>query len=120
MTYIILVLVLFQLKHWIIDFIFQTDEMVREKGIYGNFNGIEHSLQHAIATFIIGIVFAPSVAVLIAFIDFITHYHIDYCKMNFGNRDIKAKAFWVHLGLDQMAHQLTYIGLLAIMLTGAV
>lgn len=120
MTYIILVLVLFQVKHWVIDFIFQTDEMVHGKGIYGNFNGIEHSLQHAIGTFFIGLAIAPSVAVLIAFIDFITHYHIDYCKMKFGNRDIKTKAFWVHLGLDQMAHQLTYIGLLAIMIASTI
>jgi hypothetical protein len=29
--------------------------------------------------------------------------------MNYGNRDITTKAFWNHLGLDQMAHQLVYI-----------
>ena len=48
--------------------------------------------------------------------DFVLHYHIDYCKMHYGNRDIKTPAFWAQLGLDQMAHQLTYIGIAALLL----
>ena len=39
---------------------------------------------------------------------------IDWAKMNWGNRDKENPSFWAHLGLDQMAHQLTYIGLVAI------
>ena len=29
--------------------------------------------------------------------------------MNYGNRDIRTRQFWNHLGLDQMAHQIVYI-----------
>ena len=45
----------------------------------------------------------------LSLLDFIAHYHIDWCKMNYGNRDITTPAFWNHLGLDQMAHQVTYL-----------
>ena len=55
-------------------------------------------------------------AFILAFFDFVTHYHIDWLKMNYGNRDITTPAFWNHLGLDQMIHQLTYI-LIAYMMT---
>jgi hypothetical protein len=42
-------------------------------------------------------------------LDFLAHYHIDWTKMNYGNRDIRTPQFWNHLGLDQMAHQICYI-----------
>jgi hypothetical protein len=45
----------------------------------------------------------------LAAVDFMLHYHIDWAKSNYGNRDIGTKAFWNHLGLDQLAHQLVYI-----------
>jgi hypothetical protein len=50
-------------------------------------------------------------------IDGFIHYHIDWAKMNlnakFGWRADKDGAFWILLGLDQFAHALTYIGLVA-------
>lgn len=104
------VLVLFQLKHWYIDFVAQTPEMVSGKGIYGNAQGILHSLQHAVATFVICFMFLHAVpSIFLAVFDFITHYHIDWFKMNKGCRDIQNPKFWNHLGLDQMAHQIVYL-----------
>lgn len=111
-------LILIQVKHFVVDFILQTDEMVVGKGIYGNLAGINHSFQHALATFAICFVYVPDLALLLATLDFVTHYHIDYVKIRYGNRDIKTKQFWVHLGLDQLAHQLVYsFYLIAILLT---
>jgi hypothetical protein len=49
------------------------------------------------------------IAVFMAFIDFVLHYHIDWAKMNWGNRDMQNPKFWAHLGLDQLAHYLTYL-----------
>jgi hypothetical protein len=34
--------------------------------------------------------------------------------MRYGEQDISKKEFWKHLGLDQLAHQITYILLIAI------
>jgi hypothetical protein len=111
---ILILLVLLQIKHWYIDFVNQSDEEVRGKAIYGNLHGIAHSAKHGLGT-LLALVLATGggniiFAVILSVIDFILHYHIDWCKMNFGNRDIKTPQFWNHLGLDQMAHQLTYIG----------
>jgi len=53
--------------------------------------------------------------VILGFIDFILHYHIDYCKIKFGNRDITTPAFWAQLGLDQLAHAFTYLWLVWIL-----
>lgn len=108
-------LILLQIKHWYIDFVNQSDEEVAHKGVYLNWLGIKHSLKHGIATAIIFLLFVEfEGALLLGFIDFVLHYHIDYCKMRYGNRDIKTKQFWAQLGLDQLAHQITYLGLVAL------
>jgi hypothetical protein len=107
------ILVLLQVKHWYIDFVNQSSEEVAHKGIYFNWLGVKHSVKQGIGTIacLLPFVYYSEVAVVLGFIDFIFHYHIDYCKMHFGNRDIKTPAFWAQLGLDQMAHQLTYLGI---------
>jgi hypothetical protein len=104
-------LALLYVKHWYVDFVDQSMEEVNGKGIYGNWQGIKHSLKHGIATILVMLIASinwPS-AVVLGIIDFITHYHIDWCKMNYGNRDITTPAFWNHLGLDQMAHNFVYL-----------
>jgi hypothetical protein len=117
MIEILIILALFQIKHWYIDFVNQTDEEVKHKGIYLNWLGIKHSLKHGIATAAILFLFTPvSWAVLLGFIDFVLHYHIDWTKMNKGNRDITTPQFWNHLGLDQMAHQLVYLVIVAVLI----
>jgi len=110
---IITLLVLLQIKHWYIDFVNQSMDEVVSKGIYGDGDGVNHSMKQGIGT-MIAIVLAVGTpyiayAAVLGFLDFVLHYHIDWTKMNYGNRDISTPAFWNHLGLDQMAHQLTYL-----------
>ena len=110
MLEIFVILIMLQIKHWYIDFVNQTDEEVKHKGIYLNWLGVKHSFKHGLGTLAVLILFVPfSWALILAAVDFILHYHIDWTKMNYGNRDITTPAFWNHLGLDQMAHQLVYI-----------
>jgi hypothetical protein len=111
----LILLVLLQIKHWYIDFVNQDMEEVNHKGKYLNWLGVKHSLKQGIGTaaclmLVTGIHYWVF-AVVLGFIDFLLHYHIDWTKMNYGNRDIQTPQFWNHLGLDQMAHQLTYIGI---------
>ena len=111
MIELFVLLVLLQLKHWYIDFVNQSDEEVAHKGIYMDWLGIKHSLKQGLATFLIFFLFIEvEGAIIVGLIDFVLHYHIDWIKMRFGNRDIRTKAFWAQLGADQLAHQLTYIG----------
>ena len=107
------VLILLQIKHWYVDFVDQTEEEIQHKGIYLDWIGIKHSVKHGVSTFVIlwavlGWV-ETDLAFALATVDFLLHYHIDWCKMNYGNRDIRTPQFWNHLGLDQMAHQIVYI-----------
>jgi hypothetical protein len=120
---ILIILTWLQIKHWIVDFVLQTDAQVKVKGIYGNPVGISHSLEHAIGTlvalliasFYVGDLYVGWI-IIAAVVDGVVHYHIDWAKMNWGNRDITTKAFWSHLGLDQMAHQICYLFLILILL----
>jgi hypothetical protein len=49
--------------------------------------------------------------------EFIAHYLIDWSKMNlnanFGWRCNESNAFWVLLGVDQLLHAFTYLGIAA-------
>ena len=105
------VLALLFIKHWYIDFVDQNDEEVKHKGIYLHWLGVKHSLKHGIGTAIVFAIagFSPVSALILGAIDFIAHYHIDWTKMNYGNRDITTPQFWNHLGLDQLAHYLVYL-----------
>ena len=120
MESILLLLALLQIKHWYIDFVDQSDEEVKHKGIYGNWLGVKHSLKHGVGTALCFLVISGSPYLLfcicVGILDAAAHYHIDWAKMNYGNRDITTKAFWNHLGMDQMAHQLTYLLLIYLVL----
>lgn len=106
-------LVLLQIKHWYIDFVDQSMDEVNNKGIYGRWLGIRHSLKQALGTmfclWVVGGNDFAFYAALFGLLDGVVHYHVDWAKMNWGNRDIQDPKFWNHLGLDQMMHQLTYI-----------
>jgi hypothetical protein len=119
--YILFLMVLFQVKHLLADFILQSGWMVRTKGIYGHWGGICHSGLHALLSAIV-LLFTPldpAMLAMIVFGEFIVHYHLDWFK----DRETKKygytathKGFWTLAGLDQFAHHLTYIAILMIVL----
>jgi hypothetical protein len=94
-TEVLLALALLFVKHWYIDFVDQNDEEVKCKGIYGNWIGIGHSVKHGLGTALVFLLVDPFAVnvLLLGLIDAVIHYHVDWIKMNFGNRDIKTKAF---------------------------
>lgn len=120
MTEIFVFMVLLQIKHWYIDFVDQSMDEVKSKGNYGEWLGIGHSLKHGIGTAAAVVLSLSPLflveAVMLGLLDAVIHYHTDWAKMNYGNRDIQSPEFWNHLGLDQMIHQLTYIAILGIIL----
>lgn len=78
---LLIFLCLLQVKHFFVDWVFQTENEVKFKGVYLHPVGIMHSLKHGVATFLISSFFFPvGIAILFSFIDFITHYHIDWIK----------------------------------------
>jgi hypothetical protein len=106
---LLIFLTLLQVKHFFVDWVFQTENEVKFKGVYLHPVGMMHSLKHGLATFLISsFLFPVGVAALFTFIDFITHYHIDWIKQQF-NLTIQDSKFWVAIGADQMLHQFVYI-----------
>lgn len=108
--------ILLQIKHWYIDFATQTKTEIENKGIYGNMKGMTHSIKHGIGTMLCILSITGQqyflFAFILAFIDFVCHYHIDFVKMRYGSTNINSPEFWNHFGLDQMCHQLTYLFIL--------
>lgn len=116
MTTILLIWLLLA-KHYICDFPLQSKEMIMYKGKYGHPLGINHSLYHVIGTMCVLILFTdPMIATAIGIADGLLHYHIDWLKSNYGEKDIKTNKFWCHLGLDQLAHQFVYLTIAVVLL----
>lgn len=97
-------------KHLLADWIFQTDDMIKYKGIYGNWRGALHSILHAIFTLLVFWYFVSfEIGIIFFVVDFLLHYHIDWLKMRFGCQDIKSERFWYWIGFDQFLHHACYI-----------
>ena len=112
---LLITFLLLQIKHFFADFVWQNTKMINEKGIYGARYGIYHSLIHASGTFLAFGWIHPFLGLIAALVDFLAHYHIDWLKSTVNeNLKITSKdqIYWVWFGLDQLAHQLTYIALI--------
>lgn len=116
---VVLVFVLFNIKHFIIDFLLQKPYQYLNKGKYGHPGGILHAALHGVGT--IGVLLvAPGVstvaALVLALADTLVHYHVDWGKVNinnhFGWKPDNSEYYWWLLGMDQLLHQLTYIAIM--------
>jgi hypothetical protein len=107
---IFIILSLLLIKHCYIDFVNQTSEEISRKGIYGDWVGLGHSIKHGLGTLFVLACFVDFwLALFLGFIDFVIHYHIDWIKVKFGSKDMTSQRFWAEFGLDQLAHNLTYV-----------
>ncbi len=130
MTLFIVLGILFTVKHFLGDFYFQSHEMSVGKRLEGS-EGLEHLAKHAfvhsILTFVLvvltGSVLGTSflwLAMLIAFIEFLLHFTIDYCKIVIEKKNqiqFKSRQFWILLTADQGLHFLCYLGFIIWILT---
>lgn len=113
-TWWILILLALFTKHFIVDFPLQAfPYQYRNKGTYGHAGGILHAWLHLIGTFLVLIWFTDTViAVGLALVDSVIHYHIDWAKMKlnayFKWSPTTHESFWILLGFDQYLHALTY------------
>ncbi len=104
----------FRIKHFMCDFIFQTDWMALSKvkpGKEGYRALVSHTTIHAIGTFLIMMVFVPSLWWL-ALVDFVVHSIIDRLKGIISyKKDLKPKdtMFWWAFGIDQELHNFTHL-----------
>jgi hypothetical protein len=107
-------LLVLQLKHYVFDYVLQTPYQFMNKGTYGHPGGFVHAGLHALGTILCFLVIPPSWGLGIAIIvgEFIVHYHVDWMKELFQRRANYTTAdagYWRIYGVDQLAHQLTYL-----------
>ena len=119
---ILLLLSLFQIKHWYADFVIQTYMQTVKKGIWLHPIGISHSMEHAtasiVALLILGlfVTLNPITIIWLCLLEGLIHYIIDFVKVKYGCKDNTKPLFWTQFGLDQLAHQLTYLAMVWVLL----
>lgn len=119
----LILMMLLQVKHYVADFVIQTYAQTVRKGIYKDPVGISHSVDHSIGSLIV--LFLASfivplslpLVILLCLIEGAIHYHIDWTKVHYGIKDITKPLFWNQFGIDQLAHQLTYLLMIFVLLT---
>lgn len=114
---ILVSLALLLIKHAVADFLLQTAYQRAHKGIYGALGGVTHSATHILLTapvlFLFPAITPTRVAAILAG-EFIIHYHLDWMKdqaVKRGQWTSRDTPFWWALGLDQLIHGLTYVGI---------
>jgi hypothetical protein len=116
---IVILYAAFRVKHFLSDFIFQTDWMALTKGKPGmeGYKALfSHCGVHAFFTLIIVLIFAPSLWWL-APVDFVIHSMIDRTKgwLTFQRAwKPSDKIFWWSFGIDQEAHNFTHLAYIII------
>ncbi len=109
-------LLLLQLKHVLADFCLQWPFMLIGHARYLHAGRAVHCLVHVVFTGVVLLVM-PTPAALIAaivLVEWVVHFHIDWLKAMHGQAtqyDTADRRYWIAFGMDQLAHQLTYIAL---------
>jgi len=122
-TELLLLLVIFQIKHLVADYYLQFPYMYENKGKKAFSDWFEpltfHAGTHALITFTIVLVYyftvqkvSPFVLSLAPMFDYVTHFVIDRWKATRGHHPGESM-FWIELGIDQMLHHI--VGILIVL-----
>ena len=125
-TVVVIMFTYFIVKHFICDFPIkiQTPWMFLNKGTYGHPGGMAHALIQGIASAPILILTAgcsditPWAGTLLVG-EILVHYHMDWFKIWLNKRNNyhpQTPQFWTLLGIDQLVHYLTYVGMTVVWL----
>lgn len=104
-----LLIALLLTKHFLADFPWQTQWMVREKATSLTAL-VSHGLVHALLTLLVILAVTGTWRPDIALWELLAHCAIDAIKAQ-SRRPPSDPRFWTLLGLDQWAHHMTYVGI---------
>src|SRR5580765_6922890 len=81
-------LALFEVKHFVCDFVLQTAYQYRNKGIYGHPAGFLHAGLHAAGSLPAVLIMTQTawLAAAILAAEFAVHYHVDWLKEQINKR----------------------------------
>ena len=100
------------IKHALADLVLQSRLTSGDKSNLKSPKGYIHAADHSLLTFVVCIFFTGILnAILIALLDFVLHFLIDYIKTRSVRRfnvQVNTSTFWVVQGIDQIAHYSCY------------
>lgn len=132
-----LLLVLYQVKHFVCDYPLQGKYMLGKFKPYPDFilPLAAHALVHVLGTFLIAVfLVGPTMAVALGLLDGVIHFAVDRVKASPSmlgrfkpltketyptSTDAEKKSnvlFWWSIGADQMVHHLTHYALIALII----
>ena len=108
-------------KHMVADFFAQPTVWQKTKHLYVSPGNIKHSGLHAVLTLAVlaGFGYSWLTCLLLSLLDYVVHFHIDWAKAKITQSNALAQnnpLYWNIFGIDQFLHQLTYIGLVLILI----
>lgn len=119
---VLVLFLVFQLKHFVADFLLQGPYQYLNKGKYGHPGGLVHAGIHGCFSCFLYIFASPLLALVLIVMEMAVHYHVDWAKMAInkamGWGPTTHEEFWYLLGLDQMLHQLTYLAMIWVLVRG--
>lgn len=110
---IFILLAIFQIKHFLADYLLQNKYMLNKFNLTGWILPLSaHAGVHALFTFgIVTAILSLQLGIILALFDFIAHFTIDRIKASpnlLGRFKPDQDAFWITIGLDQMAHHFVH------------
>ncbi len=107
---LLILMVAFQIKHFICDYPLQNAYMLQK----GSLNGwvkplVAHSAVHSLGTILVVSFYSLKLGLILGLIDLVLHFIVDRIKASpkiGGKYNPSQPYFWWALGLDQMAHHI--------------
>ena len=108
-----LILALLFFKHFLADFCWQSDRMLKDKGHFGRLGGLQHAGLHGALTYVILMHFLGIQAcIMLAVFDAVIHYAVDWSHRRVTVRLANdSDQFWFWIGVDQLIHAITYLAI---------
>jgi hypothetical protein len=121
--HVFLLLIGLNIKHFIADYLLQFPWMIAGKGSFRMAGGYVHATIHVTGTaFVLWLLAIPSQCIAwLVLAEFVLHYLLDFAKIHYSKEissTERPNTFWALNGLDQLLHQLTYVAIVYIAVTG--
>jgi hypothetical protein len=113
---IFLLLIGLNMKHFVADYLLQFPWMIAGKGSFRMAGGYVHAAIHVTGTaFVLWLLaVSPQLITGLVLAEFVLHFLLDFAKVHYSGEissTERPNAYWALNGLDQLLHQLTYVGI---------
>ena len=110
-----------EVKHFVADYLLQPSWILAGKGNIFHPGGYAHAGIHAAMSLVVLLAVGTPIGLAAALFagEFVLHYALDYSKIQYSRGvhvDNMPARFWALHGIDQLAHQLTYVAMVYVAL----